>query len=49
MASSSKVLISWSQRKTGNTTNFISYGKAMRALGYHPLVRLGKNPILTLL
>ena len=39
--------ISWSQRPTGKTTNYKSYGKAMRALGYHPLYALGRI-ILTL-
>ena len=33
---------SWSQRRTGKTTNFGNYGKAMRALGYHPLYALGR-------
>ena len=33
---------SWSQRKTGKTTNFTNYGKAMRALGYHPLYAVGR-------
>ena len=33
---------SWSQRKTGKTTNYKNYGKAMRALGYHPLYALGR-------
>ena len=33
---------SWSQRKTGKTTNFRNYGKAMRALGYHPLYATGR-------
>jgi glycosyltransferase involved in cell wall biosynthesis len=39
--------IGWSQRPTGKTTNYKSYGKAMRALGYHPLYLLGRI-ILTL-
>ena len=34
--------IGWSQRPTGKTTNYKSYGKAMRALGYHPLYALGR-------
>jgi glycosyltransferase involved in cell wall biosynthesis len=34
--------ISWSQRPTGKTTNYRSYGKAMQALGYHPLYALGR-------
>ena len=33
---------SWSQRKTGKTTNYKNYGKAMRALGYHPLYAMGR-------
>ena len=40
-------VIGWSQRPTGKTTNYKSYGKAMRALGYHPLYALGRI-ILTL-
>lgn len=39
--------IGWSQRPTGKTTNYNSYGKAMRALGYHPLYAIGRI-ILTL-
>jgi len=39
--------VSWSQRPTGKTTNYKSYGKAMRALGYYPLYALGRI-ILTL-
>ena len=35
-------MIGWSQRPTGKTTNYISYGKAMRALGYHPLYAIGR-------
>ena len=42
----------WSQRPTGKTTDYTSYGKAMQALGYHPLYALGriiltfkKNPL----
>ena len=34
--------VSWSQRPTGKTTNYKSYGKAMRALGYHPLYAIGR-------
>ena len=33
---------SWSQRKTGKTTNYKNYGKAMRALGYHPMYAMGR-------
>ena len=47
--------ISWSQRPTGKTTNYKNYGKAMRALGYHPLYAIGRiilslkhNPISTI-
>ena len=40
-------VIGWSQRSTGKTTDYKSYGKAMRALGYHPLYALGRI-ILTL-
>jgi glycosyltransferase involved in cell wall biosynthesis len=35
-------VIGWSQRPTGKTTNYKNYGKAMRALGYHPLYLLGR-------
>ena len=34
--------ISWTQRPTGKKTNYKNYGKAMRALGYHPLYALGR-------
>jgi len=37
-----KEMVSWSQRPTGTTTNYKSYGKAMRALGYHPVYALGR-------
>ena len=34
--------IGWSQRSTGKTTDYKSYGKAMQALGYHFLYALGR-------
>ena len=35
--------ISSSQRPTGKRTDYRSYGKAMRALGYHPLYAIGRT------
>ena len=35
-------VVGWSQRPTGKTTDYKSYGKAMRALGYHPLYALAR-------
>lgn len=36
-------LVSWSQRPTGKRTDYRSYGKAMKALGYHPLYAIGRS------
>ena len=36
-------LVSWSQRPTGKTTDYRSYGKAMKALGYHPVYAIGRS------
>ena len=38
-------LVSMSQRPTGKDTDYKSYGKAMRALGYHPLYALGRSAL----
>ncbi len=38
--------VGWSQRPTGKTTNYKNYGKAMRALGYHPAYALGRIILL---